>query len=112
MTLSGTSEDKVRTRKQLPLRLQQPEIEELLAQYQAGATIYELAAQFGIHRETVSNLLKRNGVRTRNRPLSPAQISEAIAPYQKAKSIAAVGASIGCDGNTVRLVGWRGSIRR
>jgi IS30 family transposase len=85
----------IRTSKQLQLRLQQPEIERLLAQYQTGATVYEWAAQFGIHRGTVSNLLKRNGVRTRNRPLSATQMSEAIAPYQRGNSLATLGAAIG-----------------
>jgi DNA-binding CsgD family transcriptional regulator len=38
------------------------EIPSLIAEYENGATIYELADKYGCHRNTVSNTLKRNGI--------------------------------------------------
>ena len=38
------------------------ELSELVALYEAGATVYELAEQFGIHRDRVSRLLEEAGV--------------------------------------------------
>jgi len=34
----------------------------LMASYQAGATVYELAERFGIHRDRVSRLLEEAGI--------------------------------------------------
>ena len=44
-------------------RLTDNEIKELVAGYKQGATVYELAAQFGYHRTTASNYLKSHGVK-------------------------------------------------
>ncbi|HWL44332.1 MAG TPA: hypothetical protein VNQ73_15430 [Ilumatobacter sp.] len=41
-------------------------VAELVAMYQAGATVYELAEQFGIHRDRVSKLVKSAGVQVRD----------------------------------------------
>jgi len=57
------------------------EIDELVAGYKAGATVYQLAERFRIHRATVSLLLERQCVPRRNRPLSPAQIDHARMPW-------------------------------
>ena len=46
-------------------RLERPEQEELVARYQGGDLMSELARRYGIHRRTVSAILKRHGVPTR-----------------------------------------------
>ena len=38
---------------------------ELLADYESGQTVYQLASQFGIHRDTVSQLLERHDIARR-----------------------------------------------
>ncbi len=38
------------------------EIQAIIAGYQSGQSVYELASQFDCHRVTVSNVLKRHGV--------------------------------------------------
>jgi hypothetical protein len=45
--------------------------------YQAGATTYELAEWFRMHRVTVSAILKRKGSPLRAQPLSPTQVATA-----------------------------------
>jgi hypothetical protein len=39
--------------------------------YLAGLTVYEVGAQFGIHRTTVSAIMQRHGVRMRRAPRRP-----------------------------------------
>jgi hypothetical protein len=79
------------------------EILDLVQGYRAGLTVYELASQFGIHRETVSSVLEREGVQRRRRPLSTSQIEKASVLYESGWSLARVGAELGCDASTV----WR-----
>ena len=50
------------TVKQRQRRLQPDEIDQLVAAYQAGASTYGLADQFGITRHTVAAHLNRRGV--------------------------------------------------
>lgn len=43
-------------------RLSKLEIQTICERYQNGASIYKLAAEFGCHRRTISDTLKRNGI--------------------------------------------------
>jgi len=103
MVPNGLPRANVQTKKQIHRRLRQREIDELVAGYRAGATVYQLANEFRIHRGTVSLLLERHRVSLRNRPLSPAQIEQARVLYATGQSLAKVGKQLGCDANTVRL---------
>jgi len=60
------------------------QIKELIANYQSGATVYELGGRFGIERRTVSNILHRHGVPVRRRGHSPDQVAQAIHRYNLA----------------------------
>jgi len=104
MVPSGPRRAISQTRKQIHRRRRPPEIDELVAGYQAGSTVYQLAERFRIHRGTVSLILERQRVPLRNRPLSPAQIEQARVLYATGQSLAKVGTQLGCDPNTVRLV--------
>jgi len=75
----------------------------LVAAYLGGKTFYELAQQFSIHRNNVSNLLKRQGVLLRWRSLSPSQIDLAVELYREGHSAAAIAPQFECDPGTVRL---------
>ena len=46
-------------------RLTESQVVEMAAKYEAGATVYELAAEFGCHRTIVAERLKRAGIATR-----------------------------------------------
>lgn len=78
-------------------QLEQDQIQHLIASYQAGATVYEVAAQFGIARQTVSGILKRHGVPLRRQGLTPEQIDQAARLYQGGWSLARVGDRLGVD---------------
>src|SRR5665213_2690327 len=90
-------------RQKIPRKLSGEEISQLAQGYRVGLTVYELATQFGIHRETVAGILEREGVPRRRRPLSPSQIERASILYGSGWSLAQVGAELGCDPSTV----WR-----
>jgi hypothetical protein len=77
------------------------QIEQLIADYQSGATVYELGDRFGIERRTVSNILHRHGVPMRRRGLSPEQVDDAIHLYNLGWSLARVGQHLGVDHTTV-----------
>jgi hypothetical protein len=77
------------------------QIQELIAGYQAGATVYELGARFGIERRTVSNILHRHGIPMRRRSLSPEQVDAAIYLYTLGWSLARVGERLGVDPTTI-----------
>ena len=55
---------------QTQVRLNPDQAKELATAYRAGRTIKELAQRFGVHRTTVSTLLRRFGVEQRPRGLS------------------------------------------
>jgi len=78
------------------------EVVDLVAAYRAGASVYELAEQFGCRRQTVSAWLKSQGVQMRGRPLTPAQIDEAERLYAAGRSLASVGEQLGVWSSTVR----------
>jgi hypothetical protein len=77
------------------------QIQELIAGYQSGSTVYELGVQFGIERRTVSAILHRHGVPMRRRGLSPDQVDHAIHLYNLGWSLARVGDHLNVGHTTV-----------
>ncbi len=82
-------------------RLAADQIQELIAAYQSGSTVYELGAQFGIERRTVSAILRRHDVPMRRRGLSPDQVDHAMHLYNLGWSLARVGDHLDVDHTTV-----------
>lgn len=82
--------------------LEPDEVAELVATYQAGATIDELAARFSVHRTTVMAHLDRSGVARRQRGLAPEQVEEAAQLYLGGWSLVRVGDHFQVDAETVR----------
>jgi DNA-binding transcriptional regulator LsrR (DeoR family) len=60
----------------------------LTAAYRAGMATKELAAQFGIHRATVTAVLQRLSVEPRQKGLSDEQAAEACRLYPEGWSLA------------------------
>jgi DNA-binding CsgD family transcriptional regulator len=87
--------------KQVQRRLRPAEIAELIAAYEAGASSYELAKQFRIHRHTVTQLLERQGVPRRYQSLTSEQVARATSLYESGLSLSAVGQELSCDPATV-----------
>ncbi|WP_435581517.1 helix-turn-helix domain containing protein [Amycolatopsis thermoflava] len=81
--------------------LREDQVEQLIADYQSGATVYELSDRFGIERRTVSSILHRHGVPMRRRGLSPEQVDHAIHLYNLGWSMARVGDHLGVNHTTV-----------
>src|SRR5665647_3899832 len=77
--------------KQVQRRLTLEQQSEVVQRYQAGAQMSYLAQHFGVHRSTVSAILKRHGVSTRQSGLSADQIDQAVLLYGQGKSLAAIG---------------------
>ena len=88
--------------RQAQKRLDAASIDALVDGYLAGQTVYELAAEFGIERRTVSAHLHRRGVPMRRRGLSLAQKEEAFALRDRGWSLARIGARFDVSPGTVR----------
>jgi DNA-directed RNA polymerase specialized sigma24 family protein len=84
-------------------RLSDRDVAELVTRYQEGATVYELAKRFSIHRTTVSGHLHRRGVRLRGLSPDRRQVVVATRLYEHGWSVARIGSHVGVDGSTV----WR-----
>jgi len=92
------------TKRDRPRRARQlgdEQVQQLIAGYQSGATVYELGDRFSIERRTVSNILHRHGVPMRRRGLSPEAVDDAIHLYNLGWSLARVGECLGVDHTTV-----------
>jgi hypothetical protein len=90
-----------RNRPRRARRLRADQVEQLIADYRSGATVYELGDRFDIERRTVSNILHRHGVPMRRRGLSPDQVDDAIHLYNLGWSLERVGQHLGVNHTTV-----------
>lgn len=88
--------------RQVQKRLDAASVDALVDGYLSGQTVYELAAEFGIERRTVSAHLHRRGVPIRRRGLSLAQKEEAFALRDRGWSLARIGARFDVAPGTVR----------
>lgn len=84
-------------------RLRDHEVDQLVEDYLAGATVLELAAKHRIHRTTVSGLLERRAVNRRWHVLEAADIGQAISLYATGLSCASIAKTLGVHANTVYL---------
>jgi len=57
----NTNDNVVNQLHQMQKRLNNEEIQQIIAGYKSGLTMKELSRRFGCHRVTVSNILKKNG---------------------------------------------------
>ncbi len=83
-------------------RLTEAQVAEMATIYEAGATVYELAAEFGCHRATVAERLKKAGVVLRGQPPTPEAIDSMANLIASGLSPQAVGKQLGFCANTVR----------
>jgi predicted DNA-binding protein (UPF0251 family) len=84
-------------------RLRAGEVEQLLARYDQGATTQELAGEFGVHRSTALDIVKRHGVPVRRRGLASIDVPEARRLYStEGWSIARLASKFGVAQDTVR----------
>jgi hypothetical protein len=84
-------------------RLTEDEVAALTEGYQEGATVYDLAARFKIHRTTVSGHLHRRGVEMRRKGLDQDRIDQAAVLYTQGWPLARSGRKFAVDDGTVWL---------
>ena len=86
-----------------PVRhLRRSEVDQLVRAYGGGAKVAELAALFGIHRETVGKHLQARGIDTRGAKISAEEIQEAAALYRQGWSLDRLAKKFGINDGTVR----------
>ena len=111
MVPEGPSGAIPRNIKQKQRRLRGAEIDELAAGHQAGTTVYELAAEFGVHRHTMSEILERRGVSRRYQKLSPEQIDAPCALYKSGFLLTKIAHQLGRRAKTVRQTLMKAALR-
>jgi transposase-like protein len=82
-------------------RLTEAQVVEMAAKYEAGATVYELAAEFGCHRTTIAKRLKKAGIVMRGQSPAPEDIDSMVRLYTTGLSFQEVGKQLGFCANTV-----------
>jgi hypothetical protein len=97
----GSPEVNLRTPKQVQHRLSPNEIDNLVRLYRTGARVDELAAHFYIHRNTVSEILNRQGVPRRRQGIPSELLSEVVSAYVAGSSLAVLGSQLSVDPATV-----------
>jgi transposase-like protein len=89
------------------------ELKQVAACYNAGATVYELAAEFGCHRATIAERLKLAGVTMRHQPTTTEQVDEIVRLYESGLSMVKVAEQVGVSARTVfNYLGQRGVVTR
>jgi hypothetical protein len=89
--------------RQVHHRLSQAEVAEMISAYRQGEPVKELAQRFGIHRVTVTAILRRHDVELHRVGLVPAEVLAAADHYRRGWSLARLGSKYGVDPATV----WR-----
>ncbi len=92
-------------------RLTADQVAELVAEYQAGANMRELAVRWQVHRTSVAGHLRRAGVELRRQGLSDEQLSEAARLYGEGWSLQRLAERYSCDDETVRAYLKRAGVR-
>ena len=83
-------------------RLNEAQVAEMTTKYNAGATVYELATEFGCHRATVAERLKKAGVVMRLQSPEVAAIDSMERLYRSGLLYPEIGRQLGYSANTVR----------
>jgi hypothetical protein len=84
------------------VRLSAIQVGRLAERYQSGATVYDLAAEFGIRRDTVAQRLKKAGVTLQPQSPTSTDVDEMARLYATGLPLAAVGRRLGFDAETIR----------
>jgi lambda repressor-like predicted transcriptional regulator len=93
-------ERRQRPPKQAQTRLSADQVDQLVAAHRGGVGVKKLAVRFGIHRDTVHNLLVREGA-FRRRGIHPGDFPEVIRLYQEGWSMARLASKFDVSPSTV-----------
>jgi len=90
-----------RTQPKRAKRLNDAQLARLIERYESGATVYELAKEFGIDHHTVSIRLKQQWIIMRLQPLSVETVNEIVRLYESGLSMAKVGERVDVSADSV-----------
>jgi DNA-binding CsgD family transcriptional regulator len=90
-----------RTRLGSARRLRPDEVEAVATGYRAGKTMKELAAEFGISRQTVSTHLRRAGAPIRREGVAQEQAVEVVSLYEAGRTSRDIAGRYGVSADTV-----------
>ena len=102
---------KTRRKRQVQRRLTPDEVEQLVRDYQAGDSMQQLARRWRLHRTTVAEQLRREGVPVRQRGIRAERLNEAIRLYNEGWSCLRLADRYDCDDETVRQALRRANVR-
>jgi transposase-like protein len=88
--------------KQKQTRLRPEAVDRAVARYLEGATLKEVAAEFGVNRYTVANHLERRGIRRRMKCVPAEQVEIAAKLYGQGLSLNEVADRVGSNRSTIR----------
>jgi DNA-directed RNA polymerase specialized sigma24 family protein len=97
--------------RQVQRRLTAEQAQQLATEYEAGASIQELAARWGIHRTTVAAQLRQTGVQLRSRGVPADRRAEVVRLYNHGWSCQRLAERYGCNATTVWKVLQRAGVR-
>jgi len=100
-----------RTEKRTFPRLKSAEVDELIAGYQAGVPIKVLVARYKIDPSTVTQHVKRAGVRLRLPALLPEEVKEVAQLYRSGHSLRQVGTHFGVRDTTIQTALLRAGLK-
>ena len=84
-------------------RLSPGEVDQMVEDYRSGVgSIYDLAAIYGVHRNTISMHLKARGVHLRRQPLNDREINRSRELHEDGLSLNAIGRVLGRDPKTIK----------
>lgn len=82
--------------------LETDQVKAIVADYQAGVQVKELATKYCISRETISKHLRRQAIAPRKVGLDEQPTKEAVRFYEQGDSLATIGKRMGVTAHTVR----------
>lgn len=85
-------------------RLSRDTAEAIPDAYSAGKTMKQIAQDLQLHRTTISETLRREGVATRQKGLTASQARQAEHLYATGDSLATIGRRLEVDAPTIRNV--------
>lgn len=105
--LSYSPDSVVKTIRQQQKHLSEQEIRTIIEKYNSGVSTYDLAQEFGCHRYTISNALKRNGIivdkHVEGRKYKPEEVIRLYA--EEKKSVKQIADMFGvCDGSIYKCL--------
>lgn len=98
-------EIKIRQLRQQQKRLTEREIAEIVVKYNAGISTYDLAKEYGCHRRTISDNLKKQGIKVTNQLMERKGVVELVMQmYSEYIKPADIAKAVGINVDSVRKI--------